>query len=86
MNNLPTPLLPFIQNNEKSIIRYTILDYIYKGFFTTNSVTLCKLSDNTFEVYQKKECLFKSTTTTTSFTNYSQAFNYYSKLTKEFYL
>lgn len=86
MTKLPSPFLPFLQQNEKPIIKYTVLDYIYKGIFTTNSVTLCKLSDNTFEVCQKKESLFKSTTTTTAFTNYGTALDHYAKLTKEFYL
>lgn len=86
MNKLSIPFLPYINSNVTAITRYTILDYIYKGIFTTNSVTLCKLSDNTFEVCQKKESLFKSTTTTTAFTNYGMALDHYAKLTKEFYL
>lgn len=86
MNKLSIPFLPYINSNVTAITRYTILDYIYKGLFTTNSVTLYKLSDNTFEVGQKKESLFKSTTSTKTFTDYSKALDYYAKLTKEFYL
>lgn len=84
MSNITIPFLPYIQTS-KNISKYIIFDYTCKGLFTTNLVTLYKVN-NHYEVLQQKKSLFKSSEELSIFEAYSEAFNFYKKLTKEFYL
>lgn len=80
------PLMPYIPVIHKNITKSIILDYIFKGLLTTNSVTLYKVSDDTFEVIQELDSVFKTKQHSKIFDTYTTAYKYYLKLTKEFHI